>query len=712
MEFGNPWMLLGLLLALLPAAVHLFGRRRAPVVPFAALAFVLARNPKQARALRVSEWLLVAVRTAAVALAVLALSKPMLPVLGGSDGMAVGEGPVALVIVIDDSLSTFAKVGGESLFERARAQAIRLTEQLPLGSKVAAVASGKPARALVAQATSDRSSVIDALRRLDHHPRKDDAERALRLADEIVTYAGLPDRRVVVLTDLQQSGWREIRLPWREPAGKSGTGQVTWRVDKLEPQTRENTAIVDAVATPASERGPNQVRIDVAVAHHGRSAFSGYLTVRTGEREVKSLLQIRPGEALRRSYFVPASAGVADLSLPPDGLPTDDQRLVRLDAAGGVKVALVNGAPRPVARDDEVFFAARALELAGQHAGELAIDVLQLPGLTPAALRDYDVIALANPGELPQTLVAGLQQAVRDGKGVLVTVGDNLPADAPAWLRGLLPVPLHGERVAPVRLRAVAKGDPPAPPAVQRLRDTLAAALGTGLDDAHVQRYALVQPSLDVRRWQVLAFSDGAPALLVVPHGRGWLGMWLTTLDRDWTDAPLQPGFLPLLREVCMALAGDRGLERKGTVEVGERAVLVRDERADALEVRFERDRGGQARVVLKAADQRGRNWQIDGLDDPGLYTATELGAGVPLTSRNLITVPPPGESDLAVLTQGPLSRAPVRATNEASQRPRAPGWVGALLVLMALLVFEGVVLARGAYSVRIGRDPGAMAEG
>jgi hypothetical protein len=34
------------------------------------------------------------------------------------------------------------------------------------------------------------------------------------------------------------------------------------------------------------------------------------------------------------------------------------------------------------------------------------------------------------------------------------------------------------------------------------------------------------------------------------------------------------------------------------------------------------------------------------------------------------------------------------------------------LLVLMALLVFEGVVLARGAYSVRIGRDPGAMAEG
>jgi hypothetical protein len=34
------------------------------------------------------------------------------------------------------------------------------------------------------------------------------------------------------------------------------------------------------------------------------------------------------------------------------------------------------------------------------------------------------------------------------------------------------------------------------------------------------------------------------------------------------------------------------------------------------------------------------------------------------------------------------------------------------LLVLLALLVFEGVLLARGAYSGRIGRDPVAMAEG
>ena len=53
------------------------------------------------------------------------------------------------------------------------------------------------------------------------------------------------------------------------------------------------------------------------------------------------------------------------------------------------------------------FFAARALEMGSARAGEMTVDVLQLPGLTPASLKDYDVIVLANVGELPAPLVAG-----------------------------------------------------------------------------------------------------------------------------------------------------------------------------------------------------------------------------------------------------------------------------------------------------------------
>ena len=45
---------------------------------------------------------------------------------------------------------------------------------------------------------------------------------------------------------------------------------------------------------------------------------------------------------------------------------------------------------------------------------------------------------LANVGELPSELVDGLKAAADAGKGVLVAVGDNLPADLATFLPGLL----------------------------------------------------------------------------------------------------------------------------------------------------------------------------------------------------------------------------------------------------------------------------------
>lgn len=712
-EFGNPWMLLGLLAAIVPVAVHLFGRSKAPVVHFSALAFVLASNPRKARALQVSEWLLVALRSVAVALVPLALAKPMLPVPGAGVGLEAAEGPLALVLVLDDSMSTATTGGGEPLFERARARALALIERLSTGSKVAVVASGYPARMLVRQASTDRGAVLDAVRRLEHHPRRDDAARALALSDALLAGAGLDDRRVLVMTDLQASGWRGVTPPW---AGRSDERPIQLRIDRLEARTTDNSAITDAVATPAAERGPNQVRIEVAITHHGRKPFRDYLTLRAGDREVKSLVNLQPDETLRRSYVLPGAAPYCEILLPDDALAADNRRLLRLDGGAAVRVALVNGAPRPVPREDEVFFAARALEMGTARAGEMAVDVLQLPGLTPASLKDYDVIVLANVGELPAALVAGLGEAVQSGKGLLVTVGDNLPEDGATFLPGLLPSALYGQRgalrateqgganhgktVQTLRIAEEEPGGIGGLPVVHRLRGLLGPMLGDGLANTAVYRYALLAPSSALSAQTVLRYSDGAPALVTAPHGRGVVAVLTTTLDRDWTDLPLQPAFLPLLHDLTLALAGERGLERRSAVEVGDVAVLSRDERADALEVRLE-GAGGPPPLRLSASAQRGRGWQIAGLNEPGRYVATELRAGAPLTSRSVFAVPPASESDLSVLTSGPLVQQSKTGRSGGHQTPKAPGWTAIILALMGLLILEGVILGRGQWARR-----------
>ena len=701
-------MLLGLLAVVVPLWLHLFGRRRAPVVYFSALEFILAQNPKRARALQLREWMLLALRCGVLALVAVALARPAVPWPGQTEALAIGHQAQAVVVILDDSLSMDATAAGMTAFELARARALRLIEALPAGSRAAVVASGLPARALHRQLTGDRAALAEAVSRLPFRPRQDDATRAMVLAQNLLEGgADLPARRVVVLTDLQAAGWRNCPLP----AVADGGPTVQVNIDAIAPDSRENTAIVDATVDRSTDRSGTQVRVEVTVANYGQKAWRDYVSVQAGEREIKSLVPLQPGETARRSFLVPAAAQWAEVLLPVDGLAADNHRTVRLDSATALRVALINGAPRPVAREDEVFFAARALEHAAGGPSEIAVDVVPADKLTVAALADHDVAIAANLAQPGQDGMAALQTHLQAGKGLLVTVGDNLPDPVAGYLQGIVPATLAG-------VRATGRGGDHASQTLQtttlalqpdqaklgqagvaaRLRGELA-PFGDALADVRVSQYALLQPSAELARNVVARFGDGAPALLAANVGPGRVALWCSSLDRDWTDFPLQPAYLPWLERTVQVLAGSRALERKGTVEVGHVAVLGRDERADQLEVKAETgtDARSAAPKVLQAALQRGAVWNVADLDAPGRYTATELRGGVALTSRPLLVLAPQSESDLHVAESGPLAQ--LRAMPQRQQAvdaPKSPAWTAALLALLVLLAAEAAVLARG----------------
>ena len=715
-EFGNPWMLVGLLGALVPVWLHLFGRRRAPVLHFSALDFVLAANPRKARALQVREWFLVAMRAGVMVLGALALARPMLPVLGGTDGLDVGSGMQAVVVLIDDSMSMGAKRQGDTVFEQARTRALRLLERLPNGSRAAVVATGFPARALTRQLTADRAAAMEALRRLQPHPRRDDANRAFVLAQALLdSAADLPTRRVALFSDLQAQGWQAAVAPSSTING--APVQIT--VDALRPDSLDNTAIVSAQvnvgptdgSAATVDRTGEQVRLDVRVVHHGVAPFRNYLTVRAGDRELKSLLQLAPGEQALRTFTLPPGTPWGEVLLPGDSLEADNRRLVRLDARPSIRVALVNGAPRSIPREDEVFFAARALEAVAGAASELAVDALPADKLTPASLANYDVVVLANLPEPSQQALQALVAAVKAGKGVLVSLGDNLPTHPERYLEGLLPAVVVGKRgglagvqgaqLRPVGLQVQAPGEVPAASvAVARLQRRLASLAAEGLGRVDIGQYALLQPAARLSAAAVATFSDGAPAMVFDSLGRGQVALWTTTLDRDWTDLPLHPGFPPLLYETILALAGTQAADRRDAVAVGETTLLSRDDRADQLELRMDGGDVAGGRRVLSAALQRVGVWSLPGLEQPGRYLATELRGGVALGARPLVVTPPDGESDLSPSALGSLVGVQP-GPQQGSGLAMAPGWTMLLVLLVVLLMIEAGALARGAGQLR-----------
>src|SRR5512136_3009139 len=92
----NPLYLLGLLAAALPIIIHLLTRRRPRERAFPSLEFLTEVNQSEIRRLRLKQWLLLLLRTLAVAALALAMARPA---LRGAAGGRAGRGGAATMVV-------------------------------------------------------------------------------------------------------------------------------------------------------------------------------------------------------------------------------------------------------------------------------------------------------------------------------------------------------------------------------------------------------------------------------------------------------------------------------------------------------------------------------------------------------------------------------------------------------------------------------------
>jgi hypothetical protein len=96
----------------------------------------------------------------------------------------------------------------------------------------------------------------------------------------------------------------------------------------------------------------------------------------------------------------------------------------------------------------------------------------------------------------------------------------------------------------------------------------------SGLEQVAVHRHLLVEPNPAAERIILAEVTGGVPLLLERRVGRGRVMLLTTTLDRDWTDMPIRPGYLPLVQRSARHLAGRLGDLEPERVEVG-RAVKL-----------------------------------------------------------------------------------------------------------------------------------------
>lgn len=733
------------LLAGVPLLVHLYGRPRAQRQRFAAIRFLIESDRKTATQRRLREVALLLARAAAMAAVPLLLAKPYLEI-GSTLSAGIGEGESA-VIVLDDSRSMGALVGSTSRFVEAKARARRLVSSLGRDSEAALLLTSQGAAAPQAELTADRQRLLSAIEAARLSQRPGDSTAALRRAAAILgaprTSGGAArGRKVYLVSDLAAHGFSGPP-PW----GDQGPTLVP--VDVSGKRGDDNRAVVELRAAPAPALGPRGVEIVAVVRNLGATPQRELgITLRIdGKAVAKGLIDLPAHGRAEKRFFhsLGAPAGGAEgsageqgrddravheavVEIAADVLPSDDRRFLRLEERRGLRVLLLDGDPRPVRRDDELFYLETALRPGDRSDSHIAVEVATLEDLPRLSLAAVDVVFAANLKAPDPERARRLAAFVAEGGGLLLSVGDNV--DPEGWnqaLGDLLPQPLAAVRTVAATPRGrddgesagggVATGQGEHIARLEREHPVLSPFAGgssgargpaQALREARVARYVLLKPTPrpsglgaaadDEGRRALLRLDSGAPLLVEGRHGRGRVLLLTTTVDRDWGDLAIQPGFLPLVQQAARYLARAPLSAPEAASLVGQPHEIPLAEGDSRLEVSPPEGRAarwfGEERVIGRRALH-----YLD-TDEPGLYHVAAASGGGPMAPRPLLTFAvnvDDSESDLTPIdpaqlqalsrpSGGPLRQAPVH---------RLELWHQLGGLLLVLLLIEGLLTLR-----------------
>jgi hypothetical protein len=318
--------------AAVPLLLHLLRRRIGTRVEFPA-ARLLARAEQEASArLRLRNWLLMALRVLALLLVAAAAARPF------ADVPAAGRPPAAVALVLDNSLSAGAVVGGRPVLDALRDAAV-------------AALAGAGAQDRVWLLTVDgavvggsRDAVRAALDRMALWPGRGDLPAAVTRAALLAAGAGTGAASVVVLTDGQATAWPRAPEPSRVPV-------VVVRASGAFPP---NQGVAGAAAAPARWTPSGEIVARLASAPapaRGDTAGADVpvtVTLRdTAGREVARVRATGTAGGVLRLAVRPDARGwlAGTVEVPPDEWRGDDRAplaafvgeppAVRADASAG-----------------------------------------------------------------------------------------------------------------------------------------------------------------------------------------------------------------------------------------------------------------------------------------------------------------------------------------------------------------------------------------
>ena len=526
--FLSPLFLIGVAAAAIPIAIHLFYRRAEPVIDFAAMRYLRSAPVEHARRRRLRELVLLALRVGALALLALAFARPYF-----TDPVAARSGEATMVLV-----DTSASLSAPGRFEAARGLAERAIREAPPAHAVGVATFGQ-ALDVVSPVSQDRGGALAALAQLRRGAGATRYRAALQgAADAFEGRSG----RIVVVTDLQQSGW----------------------------DAASDAAIPDSIGVEVEDVGApdaNLAVISLRIEGADAVAMVRNYSSRTMTDQVVFTVDTRRIGAVPVSLAAGSSAearltldGVTSGSLAAaitdrDGYAADNVRFAVLDATDAISVLAVTATGSP---SDALYFE-RALAVAEGTTGFRfrSLSGTAFSALAAGELQQVSVMAVLGTRGMTQRGREQLADFVRSGGGLLIAAGPDVDAD-------ILKEALN--EVVTISWSARPEGSLTFAPDDSR-HPVFRVFGGAGtLNNVSFARAVRISAPADAS--VIARYSDGTPALVEEREAGGRVLLFGSDLNHRWNDFPLQPAFVPFVHETVRYLSALR--TTRGEYVVGE----------------------------------------------------------------------------------------------------------------------------------------------
>ncbi len=636
---------IGLAALALPIIAHLISRKSGVKLSFPAVSFLVSSQGDLSSRSRIKDIIFLILRALILVFIVLIFAKPAV----FSFSEKVDNTPKSIAIVIDNSFS----MGYENNFGKAKKKAHDIIDAIADGSFsfVAPLVKTNEKQLDVIQ---DKSRLRGALQNIKLSNGFSDNER--RLQDIYSKLLKTPNqiKRVVFITDLQKNGWKDEKFdpPWLDVIDISQTSETA------------NHAVAD-VDLRYEE---NSTTIKAQVSNYSSDSLSGLITTFSfDEKEIREGIDVEPhGSSSLGVSFESGDLVVSHgtVSTTHDKLKIDDIRYFISDGPdSNSKILIVDGDPREDSRLSESYYLAQALETISEISGT-QVTILDNDAFLREDLSNFEVIYLANVGELTPRITKQLEVFIEKGGSAVIFLGNSTRASSyNVLLKNILPGEIIGIAEGSTSITAVDNSG------------WFSKEIADKMAQVKIEKRYNIRPHPGSEA--IINTSGDSPLLIGKQKGNGNVYLFTSTADNSWNNFSITPVFLPIIKRINDSPISGRNKSRQYLVN-------------QSVEIETAED--AKSIVVV---DPQGEKYEIDRGNNefrqtrvPGIYTVESDGEYSYIFAVNIDS----SESNLEKLPDSSFGKQPDQKTSLVKVFKEV--WSYFLWGVIALFVSESVFRA------------------